>query len=134
MAFRVMIVDDDPVQLEVLRGPILNLPFEVEEPTHADSAHSALVHLGAIEPASWPDLILSDVKMPGMDGWAFVQSLRSHPKYDRIKVVMSTSEEPDHPETGVKALVVRYRADGYLAKPATLDALVAVIDEVFARG
>ncbi len=134
MSVRIWVVDDDPLQFEFLRGLILNLPFEVAEPVYADGAHSALVHLGAVDPASWPDLILSDVNMPVMDGWSFVQSLRSHPKYDRIKVVMSTSEEADHPETGVRALIAKHRADGYLAKPATLSALTAIIDEVFARG
>ncbi len=92
MSFRVLIVDDDAVQFEHLRGLLLKLPLDVEEPLYFGDAHSALVHLSAVEPAAWPDLILADVRMPGMDGWSFLQSLRSNSKYAGIKVVMATSE------------------------------------------
>ena len=73
-AARVAVVNDDPVQLRLLSGLVRN------------AGHEAIVYSGAedaierLDRADPPDLIVTDLHMPGIDGWRFCRLLRS-PEY-----------------------------------------------------
>ncbi len=71
---RVVIVNDDRVQLRVLAGFVKKPTAHVEPFTSAEEA------LSAMDPKEPPDLIVTDLYMPGIDGWRFCRLLRS-PEY-----------------------------------------------------
>ncbi len=72
------------------------------------------------------DVIVMDWNMPVMDGFAALKKVRSNSDYDKIPVLMATSD-------GVQedvVMAIRAGAAGYLVKPFTLDALVGKISEI----
>jgi two-component system, chemotaxis family, chemotaxis protein CheY len=65
------------------------------EMVEADDGRTALTALAA-SPQPF-DVILLDLRMPGMDGVAFIRSVREDPKYRAIAIIVTTSE-PDSSE------------------------------------
>ena len=68
-----------------------------------------------------PDVIFLDIHMPGMDGFDILEYIRRYPNFDRVPVIIITSD--DQPETASKA-----RDTGALAliiKPLTMETLEA---------
>jgi DNA-binding NarL/FixJ family response regulator len=76
-----------------------------------------------------PDLIVSDVRMPGMDGLTLLEQIRSHPQLIPIPVILLTAKSmvPDR--------VAGYQAgaDAYLPKPFDPDELIALMDHFIQR-
>jgi len=70
-----------------------------------------------------PDLILLDLKMPGMDGHEVLRRLKSTPVIRRLPVVILTSSQED----GDRALSYDYGANSYLVKPVSFDGFMEVI-------
>lgn len=79
----VLIVDDQPDNVEVLGEVLVNL-CEVSFALSGSEALALLQH-------SVPDLILLDVMMPGMDGYAVMQALREHPATCHVPVIFVTA-------------------------------------------
>jgi CheY-like chemotaxis protein len=73
-----------------------------------------------------PDLILCDVRMPGMDGFAFAQAVRSQPGRRSVKLVAVTglSDEADTTRLRVAGF------DAHLVKPLDYDALLKALDRI----
>jgi DNA-binding response OmpR family regulator len=70
-----------------------------------------------------PDLILSDVNMPGMNGYDVLKALREDAITANIPFIFLTSElEPDD-----RSYALRLGADDYLAKPVDLSEVMAAI-------
>ncbi|MBI5014179.1 MAG: response regulator [Deltaproteobacteria bacterium] len=79
--------------------------------------------LGAAE-AHEPDVIVSDVEMPEMDGIQLCQSLRRQSRFAQTPFLFLTA----HGGTGEKVAGLRCGADDYIVKPFELEELVARID------
>ncbi|WNR44466.1 response regulator transcription factor [Paenibacillus roseipurpureus] len=99
----IMIVDDDPYIRELVRVFMLNEGFQVVE---AGNGVEALKLLQTVQ----VDLVILDVMMPQMDGWALCKELREH--YD-MPVLMLTAKS----ETAQKVKGFELGADDYLVKP-----------------
>jgi CheY-like chemotaxis protein len=86
---RVLVVDDSPTALRLLQA--------IFESEHYDvvTARDGWEGLAKVHQCR-PDLVITDCVMPGMDGFAFLRRLRSHPATDRIPVIMLTAEDPRH--------------------------------------
>lgn len=67
-----------------------------------------------------PDLLITDVEMPGLDGFALTRQLRDHPRWARLPVIMITSSDDKHRAEAIAAGV-----DVLLGKPYSEEALVA---------
>ena len=122
MSKRLLVVDDEP---NLLRAVAACLRSEGYEVTTARSGRDALASLAE----SIPDLIVSDVRMPGMDGHALVHRIRSSPRTALIPVIFLTAKELK------KDRVEGFRAgvDAYITKPFEPDELLAVITGIFNR-
>jgi PAS domain S-box-containing protein len=110
---RILIVDDN-ADMRAYLARLLRRYWQVE--TVADGA-AALS--SAFE--SPPDLILSDVMMPGLDGVALLRALRSEPRTSSVPVVLVSARAG--PESAIEGLDAG--ADDYLVKPFSARELVA---------
>jgi CheY-like chemotaxis protein len=117
---RVLVVDDD----EEIRG-LLELVLEAEgyEVLIAPNGARAL----ELADRHRPDLILLDMRMPVMDGWAFARTYREHPQPHAPIVVMTAA-----PDAGQRAAEVQ--ADGFVGKPFDLPELVSMINSNVQKG
>jgi CheY-like chemotaxis protein len=103
---RVLIVDDNEMNVELGRYVLEAAGFEVDEATDAGQA---LARLALFR----PDLILMDVQLPGMDGIALTRMLKADPATRHIAVVAFTA----FAMKGDEARMREAGCDGYLSKP-----------------
>ncbi|WP_414664490.1 hybrid sensor histidine kinase/response regulator [Horticoccus sp. 23ND18S-11] len=106
---RVLVVDDHAINRRLVADLLVPLGFNC---TAAESAQTALAGLtSGGEP--WPDLVVLDVRMAGLDGLALTRRLRAHPRGRDLKVLlMSASVLSFDVAEGHRA-----GADDFLAKP-----------------
>lgn len=116
MTARILIVDDIVVNIKVLEA---KLRAEYYEVLSAASGPEGL----EIARTQYPDLILLDVMMPGMDGFEVCRRLKAEPATAHIPVVMLTAL--DGVEDRIKGLEAG--ADDFLTKPIDETALLARI-------
>ncbi len=114
---RVLVVDDDPTNLEILAMTLLDSGFSVRT---AASASEALDEARRLPPA----LILADVMMPGMDGYELCAALKQDPQLASVPVVL-ISAACGNPSD--RALGASVGAADYLPKPVDLLDLVDVL-------
>lgn len=76
--------------------------------------------------ATLPDLILLDLKMPGIDGFEVLRQIKAAPVLRRIPVVILTSSR----EEGDRAMSYDTGANSYLVKPVSFDGMVGVVKTI----
>ena len=114
MAARILVVDDDASLCELLRLHLSSAGYEVSTAPDGISAGYQVLK-------NPPDLILSDINMPHMDGFEFVAALKSDPSVADIPVIFLTSmEDGDHRGKELGAV-------GYLTKPVRADQLLDIV-------
>jgi DNA-binding response OmpR family regulator len=119
MAISVLIVEDDPNIRELLQMYLEKDGYAV---TLANDGGQGLDKFRAIK----PDLVLLDVMMPVMDGWAVCKAIRAE---GNTPVIMLTAKgETDDKVQGLKA-----GADDYVTKPFEMKELLARIEAVLRR-
>ena len=119
MAISVLIVEDDRNIAELLQ---MYLEKEGYAVTIASNGGQGLDKFRAIK----PDLVLLDVMMPVMDGWAVCKAIRSE---SQTPVIMLTAKgETDDKITGLKA-----GADDYITKPFEMKEVLARMEAVLRR-
>ena len=103
---RILVVDDDRTMCELLR---LVLSQEGHDVVIAQSAEEALVKISQ----QMPQMVITDVVLPQMDGLAFCKKLRERPDTQRISIIlMTTKDAPKDKVAGFES-----GADEYLVKP-----------------
>ncbi len=103
---KILIVDDEPFNLDYLEQELEDADYET---LTAESGAQAL----EIVSAEKPDLILLDIMMPGMDGFAVLERLKSNPETRDIPViVISASSSLQYVVKGIEL-----GAEDYLPKP-----------------
>jgi PAS domain S-box-containing protein len=122
-AKRVLVVDDDPVQLKLARAHLEHAGFEVETAPDGEAALAAAR-------GRPPDAILADVLMPRLDGFRLCRAVRQDPALHAIPVVLQSHQYIDESD---RALARRLGANAYLARTPDLrqaaDALVVALDQ-----
>ncbi len=110
---RALVIDDSKAVRGLLKRELSHLGFEVFEAGNGQEGMDRLSELGPV------DVALVDWTMPVMDGLSFLKEVRSNPDYERVLVVMVTSESD--PAQIFQALMAG--ADEYATKPITAAAL-----------
>jgi len=88
----VLVVDDDPESRDLVHRHLDKLGCSIAE---AGDGTDALEWLAGNEP---PALILLDLMMPGMDGFAFLEEIGNHPEWRDIPIVILTAKQLDAAE------------------------------------
>jgi twitching motility two-component system response regulator PilH len=114
----ILIVDDSPTQLHILKGYLEEAGCEV---LMADNGEMGIKQARANK----PDLVLMDVVMPGLNGFQATRLLSRDPETNRIPIIMVTTKDQDTDKTWA----LRQGARDYLIKPVEKDELLAKISE-----
>ena len=110
---RVLVVDDDAGIRDLLDLALTNAGYAV---ALAEDGAAALAMVEAVA----PDVILLDMRMPVLDGWAFAEAYRRQPGQRAPIVVMTAGRDaPEH--------AAQIAATAYLAKPFDLADLLACV-------
>lgn len=122
MAKRLLVVDDEP---KLLRAIAVSLRGDSYDVTTARSGAEALVQVAQ----SLPDLVISDIRMPGMDGYALARKLRENQHTALIPIIFLTAKDT----TVDRIEGFRAGVDAYLTKPFDTDELLAVVAGIINR-
>jgi CheY-like chemotaxis protein len=119
---RVLVVDDDDWIISGVTVALNAAGFEVCSATNGREGLRAALQ-------KRPDVIVTDVVMPEMDGWAFVRQLRAHPDFALVPVLFLTSRSAAEDRISGFQL----GADDYLGKPVNLAELPRRIMKALAQ-
>lgn len=73
-----------------------------------------------------PDIILLDLKMPGVDGFEVLRQVKTAPEVKRIPIIVLTSSK----EEGDRALSYDCGANSYLVKPVSFEGFLDVVKQI----
>ena len=113
----ILVVDDDPVIRELIKGTLHTKGYEVV------TAQDGLEALEILK-GKKVDLILLDVQMPQMDGYAFVMKKTSDSEIDKIPIIVLTAMGKTEP------LFKRHGIKAYLLKPINTQDLLDKIQTI----
>ena len=119
MALRVLTVDDSRTMRELLKLSLEKAGFVVMQ------AEDGLHGLEVIE-KHIPDVIVTDINMPRMDGFTFIEEVRADDRVRRVPILVLTTET-DHDK---RERARHAGATGWIVKPFNTDKLVAAIQRV----
>jgi len=119
MPSRILVVDDNPVNLRLLCDLLTYEGYEIQSAIDADTA------LIQIQTAK-PDLILLDIGLPGMDGLTLARKLKSEDGTRDIRIVALTA----YAMKGDRDKAIDAGCDGYISKPIDTRMLTKQIMEL----
>jgi len=122
MTANILVVDDDPTIREYVRLHLASANFEVQ--VAGDGA--AAYEMALLNP---PDLILSDISMPNMDGFQFLEKIRANASLANIPIILLTQ----HSDASVFRRGMDLGADDFLAKPVRRNDLLTSISSRLKR-
>ena len=116
---KVMIVDDEPVAIELFESYLVGLDFSVTGVTKPGEALQRAIEMR-------PDAVVLDVMMPTMDGWELLQQLRHAPGMEGVPIIAcSVLQDAD--------LAHALGAASFLHKPVLRHQLIAALDSALGR-
>jgi CheY-like chemotaxis protein len=113
---RILLVDDEPELLEAWSFALEYVGYVVER---ARDGREALQYIGH----EAPDLVITDLMMPGMNGEDLCRTIRQNPQWAHIPIVLHTSAHVGTP-------VGERLWDSVLRKPARLEVFLATIENL----
>jgi DNA-binding NarL/FixJ family response regulator len=122
VAVRVLVVDDDALMRAGLRG-VLSSDDAIAVVGEAGDGRAAIERVAALE----PDVVLMDVRMPGLDGIAATREVLAAASGDVRVLILTTFEQDDYVFGALRA-----GASGFLLKRARPEELIAAVHAVAA--
>lgn len=119
---KILIVDDDEVFLNSVAQLLKNKGYEVTTFTDVVSAITSLIN-------TVPDIIISDIMMPGINGYEFCERVREQKEYSHIPFIFLTAKNEKADIRKSKEI----GADDYITKPFDPDDLYAIIENKLRR-
>ncbi len=116
---KVLLVEDSSTVRKIISYYLLRLGIYVIEANDGVEAIEKIY-------SEKPDLVLLDITIPKLSGYAVCQKIKSDPQIQHIPVIFCTSKnyEDDYYEA------IKYGADGYLSKPFKNSEILAMITEL----
>ncbi|MFZ0805864.1 MAG: response regulator, partial [Candidatus Sulfotelmatobacter sp.] len=103
---RILVAEDNPANRELLRERLEASGYNVTEACNGQEALDMIAQ-------SRPDLLLLDISMPVLDGFATVRKIRENPQLSALPVLAVTA----YAMRGDRDKVLNAGFDGYLSKP-----------------
>lgn len=122
MSANLLLVDDEPGVREAVKDYLEESGFTVQVASNASDAWQMLQQ-------QTPDLVISDIMMPQVDGYQFLQQLRDDPRFKSLPVVFLTARGM----TSDRIMGYQAGVDAYLPKPFDPDELVAIVENLLER-
>ena len=122
MQRKVLVVEDDPDQLEVIRSTLKGAGFAIGT---AANGIDALLKTRSVS----PDLIVLDLMLPGLNGFDICESLRQDPSTASVPIIMLTGM---HGQFG-RFAGLEAGASEFLYKPFNPDELIAKVEELLSQ-
>jgi DNA-binding response OmpR family regulator len=116
----VLVVDDDPFVREAIEVALALNGYRV---IAAPDGRAALAHLRA----DLPDLVITDLVMPGLDGFGLATEMGARGLRPRVGLVVMTARGSAQEDAH------RTEADGYLTKPFEMHDLLGLVDHLVGR-
>ena len=115
MAKKVLVIDDEPETLSLVKYALEQSGFEVHGCDNGRTAWDEIARIG-------PDVVVMDVMLPGVDGYALQLRLSQDPATKNIPIVVLTALEPS------KTIFQQFsQVAGFVAKPFKVDDLVRTV-------
>lgn len=118
----VLFIDDESPWLEAVKLAVTSKAFTIMT---ADSEESALRQLKR----KTPDLILSDVRMPVINGFDLFEKIRSNPKFKNVPYVFMSSIDDFDAQHTAKSI----GADDYVTKPRSTEEVKGIVLNLLMR-
>ena len=118
MAKFILVVEDDPDLAQLVAEVLESAGYRTAVAGNGREA------LDRLRTSTHPDLILLDMMMPVMDGWAFREEQQKEPALESIPVVTVTA---DGDARGKAAAI---HAAGYITKPISIDSLLDAVERI----
>ncbi|MEP1151753.1 MAG: response regulator [Balneola sp.] len=120
--YNVLVVDDHPALVTLIKHKLIHRGFEVLTAQNGEDAFE-------IVKSKIPDLVISDIEMPVMDGYQLCTKIKESESYGHIPVILVTSMvTTDSLMKGISA-----GADNYLTKPYDDETLFSKVDELLKK-
>lgn len=121
MSKKILIVDDEPDILRATKVRLISFGYDVITAGNGEELFESI-------DKELPDLILLDLRLPGMSGDEICRKLKAYEKSKNIPVVIFTASN----DLNTSAIVKQSGADGYLIKPFDPEELLATIKKFIA--
>ena len=121
-AGKVLLVDDEVGLREAVQAYLEDSGFAVEIASNATEGWEKLQ-------LSTPNVLISDIMMPQVDGYQFLEQVREDPRYKSLPVVFLTARGM----TSDRIQGYQAGADAYLSKPFDPEELVAIVTNLIER-
>ena len=118
----VLVVDDNPTNLKLLRYLLSTRGYQVRTATDGDEVMSILQSFR-------PRLILMDIQLPGIDGLELTRRIKKAPETRDIVIIAVTASAMKGDEERTRAA----GCDAYVAKPIDTRALPALVEDYLGR-
>ena len=121
---QVLVVDDDPELLQLVRVLLARINVE------AIPAENATTAANLLRSAPLPDLLILDMMLPDISGLEFLRQMRAKSTYDELPVlILSALIDPEKIRAALDS-----GADRYLTKPYIANNLLTVVQEMLRTG
>jgi len=119
---KVLVVEDNPANMKLTSLLLINANHTVLSAVDAETGVT-------IARAEQPDLILMDIQLPGIDGWAATALLKKDPTTAAIPVIALTAMAMKEDQAKSKLA----GCDAYIAKPLRYQELYAAVDALLTK-
>jgi two-component system chemotaxis response regulator CheY len=119
----IMTVDDSPSMRMLLKAALTDLGYKVLE---AEDGVHALERLGGVAAGAEPDLLITDINMPRLDGFGLIEKVREQDRHRNLPILVLTTESSDEKKQRARSA----GATGWIVKPFHPDKLAAAIRRV----
>ncbi|HMK07298.1 MAG TPA: response regulator [Flavobacterium sp.] len=123
MTKKILIVEDTKDALDNLKDLLGLEGFEISTAVNGqDALHKLYLYM--------PDLIITDLRMPKMDGFAFIETLKQSEEFKSIPVVVfSANATPENEKKSLEMGAIKF-----LKKPSAIELILSTIHEALSLG
>ncbi|MBI5855946.1 MAG: response regulator [Nitrospirae bacterium] len=120
MGKQILVVDDSATMRQMVSFTLTSAGFEVVEAGDGQEA------VGKLNAGAKPNLVITDLNMPKMDGITFIKAVRAMPTFKFTPVLMLTTESDESKKKEGQAA----GATGWIVKPFNPEQMLKVIAKV----